>query len=74
MERFLHNKKIRPFQEDRLLLKETMTDGFSVRHMYRKLMYSLPTDFPCRSIWNPIVPPKLGFFLLGNFLGQGAYS
>ena len=47
---FLHNKKIRPFQEDRLLLKETMTDGFSVRHMYHKLMYSLPTDFPCRSI------------------------
>ena len=59
---FLHSKKIRPFQEDRLLLKETMTDGFSVRHMYRKLMYSLPTDLPCRSIWNPIVPPKLGFF------------
>ena len=59
---FLHNKKIRPFQEDRLLLKETMTDGFSVRHMYRKLMHSLPTDFPCRSIWNPIVPLKLGFF------------
>ena len=39
-----------------------MTDGFSVRHMYHKLMYSLPTDFPCRSIWNPIVPPKLVFF------------
>ena len=48
--------------EDRLLLKESITDGFSVRHMYRKLMYSLPIDFPCRSIWNPIVPPKLGFF------------
>ena len=59
---FLHNKKIRPFQEDRLLLKETMTDGFSVRLMYRKLMHFLPTDFPCRSIWNPIIPPKLGFF------------
>ena len=59
---FLHNKKIRPFQEDRLLVKETMIDGFSVRLMYCKLMHSLPTDFPCRSIWNPIVPPKLGFF------------
>ena len=59
---FLHNKKIRSFQEDRLLLKETMTDGFSVRLMYHKLMHSLLTDFPCRSIWNPIVPPKLGFF------------
>ena len=51
-----------------------MTNGFSVRHMYRKLRYSLPTYFPCRSIWNPIVPPKLGFFCLGSFLGQGAYS
>ena len=30
--------------------------------MYRKLRYSIPTDFPWRSIWNPIVPPKLGFF------------
>ena len=59
---FLHNKKIRPFQEDRLLLKETMTDGFSVRLIYRKLMHSPSIDFPCRSIWNPIVPLKLGFF------------
>ena len=71
---FLHNKKIRPFQEDRLLLKETMTDGFSVRLMYRKLIYSLPTDFLCRSIWNSIVPPQTKFFRLGSFLGQGVYS
>ena len=59
---FLHNKKIRPLQEDRLLLKESLTNGFSVSLMYRKLRYSLPTDFPWQSIWNPIVPPKLGFF------------
>ena len=59
---FLHNKKIRPFQEDRLVLKESLTNGFSVSLMYRKLRYSLPTDFPWQSIWNPIVPPKLGFF------------
>ena len=59
---FLHNKKIRHVQEDRLLLKESITDGFSVRHMYRKLMFSPPLDFPSRSNWNPIVPPKLGFF------------
>ena len=65
----LHNKKIRLGQEDRLLLKESITDGFSVRHMYRKLMFSPPLDFPWRSIWNPIVPPKLGFFRLGSFLG-----
>ena len=59
---FLQNRKIRPFQEDPLILKETRPDGFSVRLMYRKLMHSLPTDFPWHSIWNPIVPPKLGFF------------
>ena len=59
---FLYNKKIIPSQEDRLLLKESITDGFSVRLMYSKLVYSPPLDFPYRSIWNPIVPPKLGFF------------
>ena len=57
---FLHNKKIRPSQEDRLLLKESITDGFSVRLMYSKLVYSPPLDFPYRSIWNPI------FFLIGK--------
>ena len=66
---FLHNKKIRLFQEDRLLLKETLTNGFSVNLMYRKLRYSLPTDFPWQSIWNPIVPPQIGLFCLGSFLG-----
>ena len=59
---FLHNKKIRLVQEDRLLLKESTTNGFSVRHMYRKLMFYPPLDFLSISIWNLIVPPKLGFF------------
>ena len=59
---FLQNRKIRPFQEDYLILKETMPNGFSIRLMYRKLMHFLPTDFPWRFIWNPIVPLKLGFF------------
>ena len=59
---FIHTKKIRTGQEDRLLLKESITDGFSVRRMYHKLMFTPPLDFPSRSIWNPIVPPKLGFF------------
>ena len=30
--------------------------------MYRKLAHSAPTEFPAWSIWNPIVPPKVGFF------------
>ena len=54
---FLHSRKIRPLQEDRLLLKETTSDGFSVRLMYRKLAHSTPTDLPAWSIWNPVVPP-----------------
>ena len=59
---FLHIRKIRPLQEDRLLLKEFTSDGFSVRLMYRQLAHFTPTEFPAWSIWNPIVPPKLGFF------------
>ena len=66
---FIHTKKIRTGQEDRLLLKESITNGFSVRHMYRKLMFTPPLDFPSISIWNLIVPPKLGFFRMGSFLG-----
>ena len=33
-----------------------------------KLMYTMPLDFspnvafPSRSIWNPVIPPKIGFF------------
>ena len=53
VERFLHflvNKKIKPYQEDRLLLKEARSFGFSVSLMYRKLRYSPPIDFPWRSI------------------------
>ena len=65
VERFLlvlHNKKIRPAQEDSLILKESRPDGFAVKLMYRKLMHFPPSDFPWHSIWNPIAPPKLGFF------------
>ena len=65
VERFLlvlQNKKIKPFQEDCLILKETRPDGFAVSLMYQILMHSLPSDFLWHSIWNPIVPPKMGFF------------
>ena len=65
VERFLHffySRKIKPLQEDRLLLKESTFDGFSVRLMYRKLAHSASTEFPTWSIWNPIVRLKLGFF------------
>ena len=77
VERFLHfvrSRKIRPLQEDRFVLKEFMSDGFSVILMCRKLAHYAPTEFLAWSIWNPIVPPKLGFFCLGSVLGQGAYT
>ena len=51
-----------PLQHNKISIAAPITDGFSVRQMYRKLMFSPPLDFPSRSIWNPIVPPKLGFF------------
>ena len=64
VERFLcslHNRKIRLDQEDNLLMKDSKNAGYSVRLMYRLLDHSLPSVFPFRSIWNPIVPHKLGF-------------
>ena len=65
VERFLqaiHRRKVRPFQEDKLLLKASKVGGFSVKFLYKVLDQSPPLAFPCRSIWNPRVPPKLGFF------------
>ena len=78
---FLHKSKIRPYQEDRLLVKGAKGHNFSVRIMYRQLDHSPPIAFPFRSIWNPIVPPKIGFLhgkrpgvrclLLINLRGEG---
>ena len=39
--------------------------------MYRVLFHSSFVPFPHRSIWNPIVPPKMDFFSWGNLLGWG---
>ena len=50
------------YQEDQLLLKGAKAAAFSTRLMYRKLVQSPPIAFPSRSIWNPIVLPKIGFF------------
>ena len=58
---FLHRRKIMSYQEDQFLLKGAKVSEFSARLMYRKLVYSPAIAFPSRSIWNPIVPPKIGF-------------
>ena len=57
----LHKRKIMSYQEDQLLLKGAKVVVFSTRLMYRKLVHSPPIAFPSLSIWNPIVPPKIGF-------------
>ena len=65
VERFLqilHIRKIMSYQEDQLMLKGAKDVVFLARLMYKKLVHSPPIAFPSCSIWNPIVPPKIGFF------------
>ena len=58
----LYSKQIRPLMEDKILFKDSKNDAFSVKSMYKVLDCSLQVDFPFRSIWNPVVPPIMGFF------------
>ena len=48
--------------EDKILFKGSKNDAFSVKSMYKVLDCSLQVDFPFRSIWNPVAPPRMGFF------------
>ena len=43
-------------------MKDVREEGFSVKLMYKGLDPSPAIEFPYRSIWNPVVPPKIGFF------------
>ena len=58
VERFLcllHNRKIRPSQEDNLLMKDSKKAGFSIRLMYNPLDHSPPLAFPSFALlfkWN----------------------
>ena len=38
--------------------------------MYRVLDFSPDVAFPSRSIWNPVIPPKIGFFAWEASLGK----
>ena len=65
MERFLQtlcDQNFYPSGEDKLLLKDVREKGFLVKIMYKGLDSSPAIEFPYRSVWNPIVPPKIGFF------------
>ena len=70
VERFLQvlqNKKIKPSQDDKLLLKEAKEGAFSVKLMYKVLDQSPTNVFPYQSIWNPYVPNRVGFLCVGSF-------
>ena len=72
MERFfyaLHRQKIKPLNDDKLLLKGSRDEGFSMKLMYKVIDQSSDIVFPFRSISNSTVPPKMGFFRLGKLLG-----
>ena len=65
VDRFLQvlcRKQINPIMEDKILFKGSRNDGFSVKNMYRVLDSSPQVVFPSRSIWNPVIPPRMGFF------------
>ena len=65
MERFLqtlYNLNSSPSGEDKLLLKDVREEGFSVKIRYKGLDPSPVIEFPYRLVWNPVVPPKIGFF------------
>ena len=48
--------------EDKILFKGSKNDDFSVKSMYMVLDCSPQVAFPYRSIWNPVIPPRMGFF------------
>ena len=65
MERFLqtlYKQNFSPSGEDKLLLKDVREEWFSVKLMYKGLDPSPAIEFPYCSVWNPVVPPKIGFF------------
>ena len=65
VERFLQtlcDQNFSPSGEDMSFLKGVKEKWFSVKIMYKILDPSLAIEFPSRSVWNPVVPPKIGFF------------
>ena len=51
-------------REDELVLKGGNSDFYSVKLLYEALDYIVtePSSFPALSVWNPLVPLKVGFF------------
>ena len=67
MENFLHTiqpLKVSANKEDKLILRGSINGNYSVKLMYEMLNCptSLSLPFLDHSIWNPMVPFKVGFF------------
>ena len=60
---FLVSKKVLPRMDDRLSMKEAKDGSFTVKFMYKLLSGSRDATFPFKSIWNPCVTTKVGFFV-----------
>ena len=58
----LYRNQIRPLREDKIIFKGSRNDVFSVSSMYRVLDCSPQVAFLSRLIWNPVIPPRMGFF------------
>ena len=58
----LHRKQIRPLMEDKILFKGSINEAFYMKIMYMMLDCSPQVVFPSRTIWNPVIPPIMGFF------------
>ena len=73
VERFLssiHRKKIRPWIEDKLLLKGSSHGNFSVKTLYSGFDLSLEIDFPFCSVRNHVIPFKISFFTWEAYWGK----
>ena len=73
MERFIQtlcDQNSCPSSEDKLLLKDVKEKWFSVKIMYKGLDPSPAIDFPYRLVWNPVVPPKIGFIAWESTWGK----
>ena len=65
----IRGRRLNPLLEDRMLWKETKDGIFSVKSLYSALASRRVVQFPNIIIWNPCVPTKVSFFLLGKHLG-----
>ena len=65
VERFLqtlYKQNFSPSGEDKLLLKDVREERFPIKLMYKGLDPSPAIEFPNHSVWDPVVPLKIGFF------------